>query len=319
MSFLPVPRIIWFQVPTASISLPFLPNSTCSSATAPKARRSWSAQTLPETRRRRWQSSFPTAISTNGQYALFESFADNLVTNDANNAADVFLRDVVNNTTTLVSISTNAQSGSGTSQSSTMTPDARYVAFSSIASNLVAGDVNGIADIFVRDMLAGTTTLASPNATKVANSNSRSDAPVITPDGRYVAFLSTAGGLATDASTAGDVYVRDLIGGLATIDGASAPARGSSTTAFFLSHAISDDGQYAIFESGSATRLTGKIFRFNLSTAALDTVASNLQTAAALNMEFRDTRHNPRRAFCNIRRFNKFRDCFRRLSVGRSI
>ncbi len=106
--------------------------------------------------------SFPTGISTNGQFVLFESTASNLVTNDANGASDVFLRDVVNNTTVLVSVNTNGQDGSDGSQSSTMTPDGRFVAFSSLASNLVAGDVNGIADIFVRDMLAGTTSLGQP-------------------------------------------------------------------------------------------------------------------------------------------------------------
>ena len=67
-------------------------------------------------------------------------------------------------TNLLVSVSTNGGFGNGNSGSAVMTPDGRYVAFVSSASNLVAGDLNGIPDIFVRDMQLGTTTLASPGA-----------------------------------------------------------------------------------------------------------------------------------------------------------
>ncbi len=120
----------------------------------------------------------------------------------------------------------------------------------------------------------------------------RSDAPAITPDGHYVAFLSTAAGLTPQSATAGDVYVRDLVG-LSTIN-ISAAARNGSTTAFFFGHAISDDGQYVAFESGSATRLTGKIFRYNLLTEALDYVASNLRDVHVVeNMDFRNLDMTP--------------------------
>jgi Tol biopolymer transport system component len=228
--------------------------------------------------------SAPTALSSNGQYALFESAASDLVANDTNNAIDVYLRDVVNNQTTLVSVSTNGQCADGASQSSTMTPDARYVAFSSVASNLAAGDVNGIADIFVRDMLAGTTTLASPGATAGGNATARSDCPAITPDGRYVAFLSTAATLVSGAAAVGDVYVRDLIG-LSTVR-ASASARAlSGSSSFFFNYAISDDGQYIAFESGATN--AGTIFRCNLSTAQLDVVGHNAVTELSEKMEFR--------------------------------
>ena len=108
--------------------------------------------------------SFPTGISTNGQFALFESSASDLVAGDTNNASDIFVRDVVNGLTTLVSVSTNGTSGNGTSRGSVMTGNGRYVAFVSTASNLVPGDTNGIADVFVRDLQAGTTTLASVGA-----------------------------------------------------------------------------------------------------------------------------------------------------------
>jgi Tol biopolymer transport system component len=80
--------------------------------------------------------SLPIGVSTNGRYALFESSASNLVPGDTNNAADVFIRDLVAQTNILVSVSTNGSFGDGASYSSVMTPDGRYVAFVSAADNL---------------------------------------------------------------------------------------------------------------------------------------------------------------------------------------
>jgi Tol biopolymer transport system component len=165
--------------------------------------------------------SFPSGISTNGQFALFESSASDLVANDTNNVSDIFVRDLINGTTTLVSINPSGGPANGTSRGSVMTPDGRYVAFVSTATNLVSHDINGIADIFVRDLQAGTTTLVSVGA--VTNSNppvtgtaTSSESPEITPDGRYVAFLSAATNLVKGATTSGEIYVRDLVAGNTT-------------------------------------------------------------------------------------------------------
>ena len=84
--------------------------------------------------------SLPTGLSSNGQYVLFESSAGDLVAGDTNNAADVFLRDLNAGTNLLVSVNTNGRTGNGASRGSVMTPDGRYVAFVSEASDLVAGD-----------------------------------------------------------------------------------------------------------------------------------------------------------------------------------
>src|SRR6185437_2636522 len=109
--------------------------------------------------------SFPTGISTNGQFALFESSASDLVANDTNIASDVFVRDLINGTTTLVSASMNGGVASSGSRGSVLTPDGRYVGFVGTASNLVAGDSNNIPDVFVRDLQAGITTWVSLGAT----------------------------------------------------------------------------------------------------------------------------------------------------------
>ena len=83
--------------------------------------------------------SLPLAVSTNGQFVLFQSAADDLVANDTNNASDVFVRDVVNQTTLLVSVNTNGASGNDASRDAVMTPGGRFVAFVSDATDLVAG------------------------------------------------------------------------------------------------------------------------------------------------------------------------------------
>lgn len=76
--------------------------------------------------------SFPTGLSTNGQFALFESNASDLVANDPNGVTDIFVRDVVNGTTTLVSVGTNGGVASGASRGSAMTPDGGFVAFTAM-------------------------------------------------------------------------------------------------------------------------------------------------------------------------------------------
>ena len=99
--------------------------------------------------------SFADGISSNGLYALFESNAANLTGGIDSNVTQVFVRDLVHGTNLLVSGSTNGGLGNDSSSGATMTPDGRYVAFVSAASNLVAGDTNGIPDIFVRDLTFG--------------------------------------------------------------------------------------------------------------------------------------------------------------------
>src|SRR2546421_4666979 len=97
--------------------------------------------------------SVPLDLSTNGQYALFESVASDLVLGDTNKASDIFVRDLNNGLISLISIGTNGAVGNGASSGAAMTPDGRYIAFASAASNLVAGDTNNIPDVFVRDRL----------------------------------------------------------------------------------------------------------------------------------------------------------------------
>src|SRR5688572_3829983 len=134
-------------------------------------------------------------ISSNGRYVVFTSRATDLVPEDTNAVFDIYLRDTQSGVTQLVSAAaTGGGAGNGSSIDPSVSDDGRYVAFSSIASNLVANDVNGLSDVFVRDMFTGTTALVSvANAvTPVTSANGNSLQPSISDSGRIVAFASDA-------------------------------------------------------------------------------------------------------------------------------
>ncbi len=228
--------------------------------------------------------SIPTALSTNGQFALFESAASDILPGDTNNATDIFLRDLVNGTNQLISISTNGGFGNGTSWESVMTPDGRYIAFASTATNLVLNDTNKIQDVFVRDTQAGMTVLASPGAAAIYSLpplGPSSDSPMITPDGRYVAFRSTATNLVYRSATiVNEIYVRDLVGGTTILASTNAHKLFSGTPNSY-NQVISDNGQYVAFESSASG--SGVIQRYNLQTRSTDNIYSNAVATYAYN------------------------------------
>ena len=84
------------------------------------------------------------SISAEGRYVAFTSYASNLVFGDSNNTADVFVRDLVNGTTQRVSIANGGFESNNYSQNPSISADGRYVAFQSLADNLVPGDINDL-------------------------------------------------------------------------------------------------------------------------------------------------------------------------------
>ncbi len=198
-------------------------------------------------------------ISTNGRYVVFQSDASDLLPGDTNGANDIFMRDLEAGTNILVSVAANGGWANGDSTSPVMTPDGRWVAFISSATNLAAGDTNGIPDIFVRDLVNRTTTWVTVGA---SGPNSVVSSPVITPDGRFVAFFSSATNLAAGVPSllTGEIYVRDRLAGTtiwASVNAALICSNilQTSPSVFSLlmpsSHpVISDDGRYVAFKTG---------------------------------------------------------------------
>ena len=195
-------------------------------------------------------------VSTNGRYVVFASDATNLVSGDTNNVSDVFLRDLQMGTTTLISVATNGGFGNGSSSVPFMTPDGRYVAFVSSASNLVANTTNGAPDVFVRDTQAGTTALASPGAGAGGQTLPGivvMGSPVLTSDGRYVAFYSTASNLPSSGfdNTNGEIYLCDLTTTNLTWVSSNAVVYAGFSGGASTHPAISDNGRYIAFKYGS--------------------------------------------------------------------
>jgi Tol biopolymer transport system component len=192
------------------------------------------------------------AINRDGRYVAFKSTSTNLVPGDTNGGSDVFLRDRTNGAIQRISVASSgaqAKSGSG---SPSITADGRVVAFDSPADNLIAGDLNGGTDVFVRDVDALTTTLVS-----VDNQNDEGDGssrtPSISADGEFVAFQSVAPLVSEDGNGLSDVYIHDR----------AAPRTKIASTSLLLGIAdgpslgvpsLSGDGRAVAFQS-SATNL----------------------------------------------------------------
>jgi hypothetical protein len=198
-------------------------------------------------------------VSANDRYVVFQSDASDLMAGDTNGVTDIFLRDTFTGATRLISVAANGGFANGASTEPVMTPDGTCVAFISAATNLVAGDNNGIPDVFVRDLITQTTWLLSVGA---VGTNSTMDTPVITPDGRFVAYFSSATNLVPEvpAQSLGEIYVRDRLAGTTIWASTNAALTCSNllgtspNNSWFLMPSIhpviSDDGRYVAFKTG---------------------------------------------------------------------
>ena len=186
------------------------------------------------------------AISADGRYVAFLSGANNLVAGDTN-AQDIFVRDRQLGTTTLVSMSSGGTQPNDECSDPVISGDGRCVAFRTGASNLVAGDTNGVSDIFLRDRQLGTLERVSVSSGG-GQGNSHSYEPAISGDGRFVTFQSGATNLVTgDTNGQPDVFVRDRQ--LGTTERVSVDSGGGQGNHQSFAPAISTDGRYVAFTS----------------------------------------------------------------------
>ena len=179
-------------------------------------------------------------LSANGRYLVFQSTASNIVANDNNMSTDLFRRDLLTGTTSLVSVNAagTAPAG-GFSVKGSISSDGRYIAFQSSAADLVIGiDTGGRVEAFLRDMQAGTTTLVSLDPYGTQQSDALGGyAPQVSADGRYVVY--DRGGT--------EPWRRDMQTGAfvrAAIGAAGAPPNSNS-----YNYGVSADGRYVLFMS----------------------------------------------------------------------
>ncbi|HXZ56701.1 MAG TPA: hypothetical protein VEG40_03860 [Gaiellaceae bacterium] len=206
-------------------------------------------------------SSGEPAISADGRFVVFMSTASNLVARDSNRQWDMFVHDRVTGKTQRVSVSSAGRQANGESDVAAISTHGRYVAFSSLASNLVPRDTNHNEDIFVRDRRTGKTQRVSVSSSGKQSKGRRgvsdSVAPVISGNGRYVAFKSAASNLVPhDTNRVGDMFVHDRLTGKTqrvSVSSTGAQANGDVGSL----PAISADGRYVVFGSFASNLVPG--------------------------------------------------------------
>lgn len=215
-------------------------------------------------------TSFAPSISSDGRFVAFVSDAINLAddngddvfNDDTNNTTDVFVHDRQTGQTKRVSLNSAGGQGNSFSQAPSISPDGRYVAFESGATNFIDSDNDGlfdndtngaIRDIFVHDTLMGTTTVVSVDSGGLALTNASCFRASISNNGRYIAFDSGASNLVPgDALPPNftDVFVHDLVTRTTVrVSINSDGALGNNTS---VRASISEDGRYVAFDSAAS-------------------------------------------------------------------
>ena len=196
--------------------------------------------------------SYNPVASADGRFVAFTSNATNLTSLDTNGTWDVFVKDLSSGTVTCVSVTPLGQAGNGESSSPAISADGRFVAFSSDSSDLLPGDTNGFADVFVHDRVTGLLERASVNSVG-READLPCYVPAISGDGRYVAFESYSKTLVL-ATNPGirEIFVRDRLTG----------------QTFIASHGIGDQ-----VSNGSSGNVA---FSLDGSRLAFDSWATNL-------------------------------------------
>jgi Tol biopolymer transport system component len=200
--------------------------------------------------------SIPMDVSWSGRWILFRSQAGNLDPLDVNPAADVFLRDLESDTTSIVSLGAGGQpANAAAGYFGAVSGDGRVVAFDSWASNWVAGDANNVRDVYRRDRTTGAIELVSV-ALGGGAGNGESFVPHMSDDGRFVVFASAASDLVPgDSNGRRDCFLRDVAVGTTIL--LSADVSGAGSNGDSNSPEVSNDGRFVAFESAATDLVAG--------------------------------------------------------------
>jgi len=233
------------------------------------------------------------AVSDDGQIVAFYSDATNLIAIDTNGQSDVFVRLRSEGLTELISVSDDGSAGNGPSVNPSISADGRFVAFQSRASNLVPGDTNNAADIFVRDRVNKTT----ERLCDAVQGNKFSFTPSISADGRLVAFASAATNLVPDDTNARlDIFVCDRSTG--QVERVSISTSGVQGDGDSILPAISGDGLVIGFKSLSDNLVPNDannvvdVFAHDRATAMTERISANINGGDPNDFSFPPTLNN---------------------------
>ncbi len=194
-------------------------------------------------------SSSAPSISADGRYIAFVTASNNIDTEDGDDNQDVFVRDISTNVTRLISRGTANGAANGTSNQPSISPDGRYVAFSSNANNLATGDSDGTKDVYVHDRVTRDSKLVSIGLDGLPALGD-STRPDISITGGAVAYESTASNLAPgDALLLSDVFVFDVKKLTTQLVSRQTGVDGGAGLGGSFNPSISADGRYVAFES----------------------------------------------------------------------
>ena len=218
--------------------------------------------------------SFAPTISSDGTKVAFGSRATNLIGNDTNGKADIFVRDVVASVTTRASTDSSGRQANNASYDGAIAPNGTHVALSSLASNLVKGDTNGVRDVFLKNLTSGKTIRVSVS-TGERQAKGSSGLEDVSADGRSVVFSSFAPNLVkNDTNNKGDVFVRDRVGGTTVRASRRGAVEGNDDS---FGAAISDDSAFVVFQTRATTLgetadengSVGDLYEYRVETKAL--------------------------------------------------
>lgn len=199
------------------------------------------------------------AVSADGRYVAFASSASNIIEGDTNGRYDVFVRDTVSQETTLVNVAMGGGFASqGANNHVEMTPDGKYVVFTSEDTDLVPGDTNGRPDVFRRDMVSQETTRVSTMADGTQANYYVNGDEDISDDGRYIVFGTAASNLFPgDLNSRQDCVLKDMQSGVVTnVSYTSAGGLGNDHSFYPV---ISGDGSKVAFVSYATNMVPGDV------------------------------------------------------------
>jgi hypothetical protein len=191
--------------------------------------------------------SWYSCMSTDAHYVYYNSIASNLISSDTNGVYDVFVYDTTTFLTDRISVDSAGNEGDNLSVRPFTSRDGRYCIFTSLATNLVGNDSNGIQDVFLHDVQTGATDRVSLDSTG-GEANGASSFGAVSLDGKTVEFDSDATNLVTgDTNSHTDSFIKDLTSGAVqriSVDNSGNESDGNSVLA-----SMSDDASITSFMS----------------------------------------------------------------------